>query len=716
KINIRKWVNDKRCERKVLSEKLKEDLRLVDEIIDQGAGTEAIAQKRGEVLNNLHNIDQMHAMDLAQKAKIKWSIEGDENSSFFHGMLNKKRNQMSIRGIMVDGVWKEQPMDVKRECLLHFQTRFGKPVERRATIEMCYPRTLSSEQCNDIERMVSKEEIKAAVWDCGTDKSPGPDGFTFGFYRQFWPIIEEDVYTAVSHFFNYCDIPNGCNSSFITLIPKLPDAKLVKDFRPISLIGSTYKIIAKILANRLVAVLGDIVDEVQSAFIAGRQILDGPFILNEVLQWCTKKKKKSLIFKVDFEKAYDSVRWDFLDDVLKKFGFGNKWCNWIQCCLKSSRGSILVNGSPTEEFQFFKGLKQGDPLSPFLFILIMESLHLSFQRVIDAGLFKGIQLNKEICLSHLFYADDAVFVGQWSDGNINILMHVLDCFHYVSGLKINMSKSKIMELYVDDTIMNQAAYKLGCLMLNSPFLYLGTKVGGAMSRVQAWKEIVDKVKKVPSKVLQVLESIRGQFFNGHDVGSNKATWVKWNSVLTDKKHGGLGVSSLYALNRGLMLKWVWKFLTQKESLWTKVITAIHGVNGNLYSECKMGGRSCWLSIVNEIRVLQIKGVDIFEFLKLRLGNGDMIKFWLDNWYEGGILKNILPRLYALETEKEVTGGIDEEQLNILSEIVRSINLVPMYDSLNILVGRIGVMPLPTRINISEVAERLPDDGTLTSKR
>nr|GEU32912.1 RNA-directed DNA polymerase, eukaryota [Tanacetum cinerariifolium] len=189
-----------------------------------GARTEVIAQKRGEVLNNLHNIDQMHAMDLAQKAKIKWSIEGDENSSFFHGMLNKKHNQMSIRGIMVDGVWKEQPMDVKRECLLHFQTRSGKPVERRATIEMCYPRTLSSEQCNDIERMVSKKELNAAVWDCGMDKSPGPDGFTFGFYRQFWPIIKEDVYTAVSHFFNYCDIPNGCNSSFITLILKLSDA------------------------------------------------------------------------------------------------------------------------------------------------------------------------------------------------------------------------------------------------------------------------------------------------------------------------------------------------------------------------------------------------------------------------------------------------------------------------------------------------------------
>ncbi|GJZ58056.1 RNA-directed DNA polymerase, eukaryota [Tanacetum coccineum] len=218
----------------------------------------------------------------------------------------------------------------------------------------------------------------------------------------------------------------GSNSSFIALIPKVSDAKMVKDFRPISLVGSLYKIIAKLLANHLVHVLGDIVNEVQYAFVANRQILDGPFILNELLQWCKSKKKQSLIFKVDFEKAYNSVRWDFLDDVLKKFGFGAKWRGWIQSCLRSSRCSIMVNGSPTEEFQVYKGLKQGDPLSPLLFILVMESLHISFQRVVDAGIFKGIAIGSSLVLSHMFYADDAVFMGQWSDSNIDIIVHVLE--------------------------------------------------------------------------------------------------------------------------------------------------------------------------------------------------------------------------------------------------------------------------------------------------
>ncbi|GJT95097.1 RNA-directed DNA polymerase, eukaryota [Tanacetum coccineum] len=152
----------------------------------------------------------------------------------------------------------------------------------------------------------TKDEIKRAVWDCGTDKSPGPDGFTFGFYRRFWYLIENDVYKAVSYFFLFGDIPKGCNSSFIVLIPKFPGANMVKDFRPISLIGSLYKIIAKVLANRLVDKLGSIVNEVQSAFVKDRQILDGPFILDELIQWCKKKRKHLLCSKLYFEKACDS--------------------------------------------------------------------------------------------------------------------------------------------------------------------------------------------------------------------------------------------------------------------------------------------------------------------------------------------------------------------------------------------------------------------------
>ncbi|GJU20655.1 RNA-directed DNA polymerase, eukaryota [Tanacetum coccineum] len=331
------------------------ELEVVDSRIDKGFGTIEDAKSRVELLSKIQDIDKLKSIETAQRSKVRWAVEGDENSSFFHDTLNKKRNIRNIRGVMINGVWVENPEKVKREFYTHFSKRFCCPGPSYVRLQMSFPNMLSIDQQLDIECEVSNAEIKKAVWDCGTDKAPSPDGFSFDFYRRFWYLIEKDVCDAVRYFFIKGEIPNGYNASFIALIPKIPGANMVKYFRPISLVGSLYKIISKILANRLVGVLSDIVSDVQSAFIAERQILDGPFILNEVLQWCKAKKKQALIFKVDFEKAYDSVRWDFLDEVLCKFGFGVKWRKWIQACLLTSRGSILINGSPTEEFQFGKG-------------------------------------------------------------------------------------------------------------------------------------------------------------------------------------------------------------------------------------------------------------------------------------------------------------------------------------------------------------------------
>nr|GEZ58458.1 RNA-directed DNA polymerase, eukaryota [Tanacetum cinerariifolium] len=139
-----------------------------------------------------------------------------------------------------------------------------------------------------------------------------------------------------------------------------------------------------------------------------------------------------MIFKVDFAKAYDSIRWDFLDDVLISFGFGSKWRSWIRGSLSSGKASVLVNGSPTTEFHFHRGLKQGDPLAPFLFLLIMESLHLSFFRAVEAGIFTDFRVDHSITLSYLFYADDAVFIGEWSHSNLKGIMNILRCFSLLS--------------------------------------------------------------------------------------------------------------------------------------------------------------------------------------------------------------------------------------------------------------------------------------------
>ncbi|GJY58674.1 RNA-directed DNA polymerase, eukaryota [Tanacetum coccineum] len=271
--------------------------------------------------------------------------------------------------------------------------------------------------------------------------------------------------------------------------------------------------------------VGELVDS-QSAFIANRQILDGPFILNELLHWCKRKKKQAMFFRVDFAKAYDSVRWDYLLDVLKAFGFGNNWCKWIRGTFSSAKASVLVN----------------------------ESLNMSLSRAIDEGVFKGIQLHRSISISHLFYADDAMFIGEWSDTNLK-----------------GVARSS--------SIMVQAASILVACVAEAISILSG--MVGEWGRLTLLKAVLGasplfnmSIFKVPKGVLNDMEAIRSKFFNGMDPSSKKITWAAWPKVLASKKNGGLGVSSFHALNRALLLKWVWRFISQDGSLWCRVIKAL----------------------------------------------------------------------------------------------------------------------------------------------
>ncbi|GJW41611.1 RNA-directed DNA polymerase, eukaryota, reverse transcriptase zinc-binding domain protein [Tanacetum coccineum] len=176
-----------------------------------------------------------------------------------------------------------------------------------------------------LERLVTLEEIKEAIWDCGSSKAPGPDGFSFTFVKNYWDIIQKDMFDFINSFFVSSEVPHGASSSFFTLIPKVNNPTFIIDFYPISLIGAHYKIIAKILANRLAKVIDKIVRKEQSAFIAGRQILDGPIILSEIIEWHKKRNRQLLIFKVDFEKAFDSTSWKYLDHIIDSLGFRYTW-------------------------------------------------------------------------------------------------------------------------------------------------------------------------------------------------------------------------------------------------------------------------------------------------------------------------------------------------------------------------------------------------------
>nr|GEX77070.1 RNA-directed DNA polymerase, eukaryota [Tanacetum cinerariifolium] len=457
KVIIRRWIKDKDLFHVGAAKSIKQNLTNIDKNLDRGNVSDELLLKRMDFTRQLLEFKQMEAKD--------WT----------------------------------DPEVVKDAFKDHFANRFNQPGQGRFKLNFLFPNRLSNNQVADLDRCISHDEIRGAVWNCGVNKSPGPDGLTFEFFRRYWSFIGPDFCSAIDCFFESGNFPMGNNASFIALIPKVTDAKFVTDFRPISLIGCVYKVVTKILANRLATVITDLVSDTQSAFVSNRQILDGPFILNELIAWCKRKKKQAMIFKVDFAKEYDSVRWDYLLDVLHAFEFGPNWCKWIRGTFSSSMASVFVNGNPSSEFPFFCGLKQADPLAPYLFILIKEYLHISFSRATSASVFNGIRINDSTVISHLFYVDDAIFMGEWSDSNMANMVKILRCFFLASGLKINIQKSQILGVGVHRNHVSQAALHIGCTVMQTPFWHPGVMVGDCMARKSAWSDIVHKLHHRLSK-------------------------------------------------------------------------------------------------------------------------------------------------------------------------------------------------------------------------
>ncbi|GJZ92483.1 RNA-directed DNA polymerase, eukaryota [Tanacetum coccineum] len=480
----------------------------------------------------LANFEHQKVKDLRQKAKLKWALEGDENSQFFHGIINNRRNRARINGLNIQGDWVTEHLTIKNHILNFFSNRFNEENCSRPQFTSSLFKQLSQDDIKFLDCSFTTLEIKEAVWDCGSSKSLGPDGFTFTFFKKHWDIVEQDVISYVKDFEVSAHIPKGCNSSFITLVPKVEDPLTIGDFRPISLIGCQYKIIAKILARRLSPVLE--IEEVDSVF------------------------------------------------------------------LDSAYASFLVNGSPTKEFKVERGLSQGDPLSPFLFILAIEALNVAILKATNRDLFHGVKVGKDkFHISHLHFADDALIMGEWSLMKALNLSRILTCFHLASGLKVNFSKSKHFGIRVSNVELYSITSSIGCLASHFPCIYLGLPIGANMSRCNNWKPLVDKFQKrlfkwkskslsiggrvtliktvlnslgvyyfsnfkTPKKIITKLENIRRKFFWGGNNDENKIAWIAWEKVISPRVNGSLGIGSLCITNQALLVKWWWRFCVEDQ--------------------------------------------------------------------------------------------------------------------------------------------------------
>jgi hypothetical protein len=312
---------------------------------------------------------------------------------------------------------------------------------RLSNITSLYPTMVTEEEAVDLYKPVTLLELKAVLEHFKKERSPGPDGWTSEFFIFFFDLVGDDLLQMVEDSRKKGKIYGSLNSTFLALIPKENNSASFNDYRPISLCNLIYKVISKVLANRIKPILERCLSAEQLGFLKGRRIQDAIGAAHESLHNIKKKNSKSLVLKLDLKKAFDSIDWEYLRLILLTVGFGVKITDWVMSCVTSANFAVLINGEATKFFKSERGLRQGCPLSPYLFIMIMEGLSLLLSKSISDHLISGIKVSKFLKIVHLMFVDDVLLMSKADPIEWIVILDILQDLCSASGLCINFSKS-----------------------------------------------------------------------------------------------------------------------------------------------------------------------------------------------------------------------------------------------------------------------------------
>ncbi|KAJ8755052.1 hypothetical protein K2173_016557 [Erythroxylum novogranatense] len=590
-----------------------------------------------------------------QRSKQHWLTEGDSNSKFFHLMASHKHKKNFISQLKNNnGEWIDWDSGLLTMLLTYYQQLFTSSYGDASPIIDNVDSKVTTSHNQLLLATYTEEEVRRVFFSMHPDKSPGPDGFNPGFFQTYWDIVGTEVTTACLDSLNRDAPMPGMNKINIILIPKKKAPETIANLRPISLSNVTDRIICKVLANRLKQVLPSIISETQSAFIPNRLITDNIIVAYELfhsLKRKTQGKLGSLALKTNMSKAYDRVEWEYLRKLMLKLGFDDIWVSKVMNIVTSVSYHFIRGSDEYGPLIPSRGLRQGDPLSPYLFIICVEGLSASIHKLQEQGYIHGAVVARGAPpVSHLFFVDDTIFFTRATEEEARHLKNILQVYEHASGQKVNFLKSGIS--FTPNTpphMKNVICQTLEVAETAGPTNYLGmpSVVGRGKRhifhyviekltrRLQGWKTtVLSKTRKdiLLRTVAQAMPNYLMSLFlllldtcQELEKSNGGIRWLKWQRLAIPKIFGGLGYRDMRQFNISLLAKQGWRILKYPHSIAATILKARYFPTTDFFSTSLGNNPSyIWRSIL-QARSLLSQGC------RRRVGDGLNIHIWRDPW-------------------------------------------------------------------------------------
>ncbi|GMI83381.1 hypothetical protein HRI_002007400 [Hibiscus trionum] len=663
KIGLENWYNRIKKEKKLTVNDLKKrlaDLANMDPIDD-------ILQETLEAQISLNLEMDREEVYWEQRARTNWLKNGDMNTTFFHKSASQRRKTNRVQKLYNNqGALIEDEHEMSTVATNYFKDLFhSQGSSSMDTILQGINCCISPEMNSDLEKNFEEKKILHAIKSMSPLKACGEDGLGAIFYQRFWNIIGRDITNFCLATLRGEEIISRINHTHIALIPKIKDPSSMSNFRPISLCNVLYKIIAKVIANRFQKVLHLCVDEAQSAFIPGRLISDNIVAAYETLHSMKNRRmgrKGYFALKLDMSKAYDRVEWNFLTAVMYKMGFSNSWIMRIFNCISSVSYSVILNGSIGEKFAPTRGLRQGDPLSPYLFLICSEGLSSLLRLSSQNDSMLGIKIARGApTISHLLFADDCLIFGDASATGATIIKQILLDYAAASGQLVNYDKSGVFfSSNVIDSNKADVQHILGVSLTTNLEKYLGLPAIIGRCKKAAFSNLKDRfnfytegwsskflsaggkevfIKSVlqsipmyamscfllPKSFCRELEAIAAKFWWQKSKEKRGIHWCDWSFLRKLKDSGGMGFRDLRKFNIALLAKQGWRLMSNPSSLVSRLLKAKYYKETNFLGS-NLGNRPSfiWKSIWCAKGLLSLG-------LNWRIGSGSKVSIWDDPW-------------------------------------------------------------------------------------